>query len=164
MNLFGYKVDVFFLVNEGEVIAYAWNFRGEKALEHIYRIKDFHSLPGEITYSIALEHWLEKETEAVVLKGKRFKLPEVDYKNRKIYEVLTELTKGETITYSELAKRSGFKYQEVLSTLLKNPLQVLIPCHRLLTRKGTLMGFYPLGVEVKKSLLELEGVKTSFVN
>ena len=104
MNLFGYKVDVFFLIREGKVLAYAWNFRGEKALEHLYRIKEFHSLKGEITYSISLEQWLEQEIEAVVLKGKKFQLPEVEYKNRKIYEVLLELERGETMTYSEFAK------------------------------------------------------------
>ena len=42
--------------------------------------------------------------------------------------------------------------------LMRNPLQVLIPCHRLLTKKGTLMGFYPLDKDVKRRLLELEGV------
>ena len=41
---------------------------------------------------------------------------------------------------------------------MRNSLRVLIPCHRLLTRRGTLMGFYPLGKEVKKRLLKMEGV------
>ena len=76
-----------------------------------------------------------------------------------LYEGLIKIPKGKTMTYSELATRSGVKYTEVLITLMRNPFQVLIPCHRLLTQKGTLMGFYPLGKEVKKRLLEIEGIR-----
>jgi len=75
----------------------------------------------------------------------------LNYKNKKVYEVLTKIPKGKTMTYSELANKLGVKYTEVLITLMRNPFQVLIPCHRLLTKKKTLMGFYPLGKEVKKT-------------
>ncbi|MGQ4833914.1 MAG: MGMT family protein [Candidatus Asgardarchaeia archaeon] len=40
---------------------------------------------------------------------------------------------------------------------MRNPFQIQIPCHRLLTNKGSLFGFYPPGKEVKRKLLEIEG-------
>ena len=75
-----------------------------------------------------------------------------------VYEKLVRIPRGKTITYSDLAKMCRVKYTEALMALMRNPLQVLIPCHRLLTKKGTLMGFYPLDKDVKRGLLELEGV------
>jgi len=42
---------------------------------------------------------------------------------------------------------------------VRNPFQVLIPSHRLLTKSNSLKGFYPLGIEVKRKLLEIEGAK-----
>lgn len=91
--------------------------------------------------------------------GKKFKLPKFEYKNKEIYEALLDIPKGKTIKYSEVARTSGFKFSDVLITLMRNPFQILIPCHRLITNKGSLMGFYPLGIELKKKLLEMEGVK-----
>ena len=67
MNLFGFTVEVLFLVREGKTLAYTWHYSKDKAREHI-------------------------------------------------------------------------------------------PCHILVINKRTLMGFYPLGVEVKKAILKMEVV------
>ncbi len=93
------------------------------------------------------------------LKCEKFSLLSFDYKNKKVYMNILNIPRGETRSYSEIAAKSGIRYTELLVTLLRNPFQVLIPCHRLLTEKGALMGFYPLGKEVKMRLLSLEGVK-----
>jgi len=122
-----------FLLQKGEVLAYGWHWD--------------------------LEGWLAEKLRAVVLEGERFSLPPFPYRDRVVYEALLEIPRGETLTYGELAKRAGLPYPQVLAALLKNPFQVLVPCHRLVTKKGTLMGFYPLGVAVKRRLLELEGVR-----
>lgn len=158
MNLFGFKVNTIFLFSDDEMLAYSWHYEKEKAMRQMEKIIEFHNLYGEIKESEELEKWLRKRLEDVVIKGERFFLPEVNYKNRKVYEEVLKIGKGETSTYSYIAKRSGIIFPQVLITLMRNPFQILIPCHRLLTKKGTLMGFHPLGIEVKKKLLEMEGV------
>ena len=159
MDLFGFKVDVIFLISEEKLLAYSWHYTRENAIKHMEKIMEFHRIKGKIIDSDKYEKWLKNNIKKVVVEGKRFELPEFNYRNKKVYEELIKVPRGKTITYSELSKLSGVKYQEVLITLMRNPFQVLIPCHRLLTKKKTLMGFYPLGKEAKKKLLEIEGIK-----
>jgi len=155
-EILGRRVFVKFLLQNNDVIAYAWHYTKEKTLNHMRRIMDYHLLEGKISSSRNLEEWLAERLREVLIDGKRFRLPEIEYKNRRVYIELTKVPHGETITYGELSKRAEIRYPEMLVTLMRNPLQVLIPCHRLLTKRGTLMGFYPLGKEVKKQLLEME--------
>ena len=159
MDLYGFTVNVVFLVNEGNVIAYSWHFSRAKAFKQLKKIMEYHMLSGEIIESPELENWLKKEISRVVEEGLKCRLPSISYRNRIVYEVINEIPRGRTITYSDVARKAGIKYSELLLALLRNPLQILIPCHRLLTKTGKLMGFYPLGVEVKKKLLKIEGVK-----
>ncbi len=66
---------------------------------------------------------------------------------------------GQTITYGRLAKKSGRpnSSRAVGSVLAKNPLPLLIPCHRVIRSDGRLGGFSaPGGVKLKKKMLELE--------
>jgi len=66
---------------------------------------------------------------------------------------------GQTITYGRLAKKSGRPNasRAVGSTLAKNPLPLLIPCHRVIRSDGKMGGFSaPGGVILKKKMLELE--------
>lgn len=161
MELYGFKVKVVFFVCNDEVLAYGWHYEKKKAIKHLEKILEFHELEnGEIKSSVQLENWLKTEIKGVVERGLSFKLPpEVHYKNRLVYENIIKIPKGSTMTYAQIAKISGIKYTELLITLMRNPFQVLIPCHRLLTNKGSLMGFYPLGKEVKRRLLEVEREK-----
>ena len=158
-EFFGIKVYVKYLIKREKIIAYAWHKEEKKALDHLKKIKQYHDLDGKIIESKEFDGWLLSELEKVIIKGEKFILPNLHYRNRKVYEELIKIPKGKTMTYSGLATRSGVKYTEVLITLMRNPFQVLIPCHRSLTQKGTLMGFYPLGKEVKKRLLEIEGIR-----
>jgi len=155
-ELLGKPVVVNFLTSGGEVIAYSWHYSEEKSMRHLRSIMRYHSLSGELRRSPDLEEWLESNLRTVLIEGGSFELPDVVYWRREVYEELLKLRCGETMTYSELSKRTGVKYVEVLAALMRNPFQVLIPCHRLLTKRGTLMGFYPLGGEVKRRLLEIE--------
>lgn len=63
---------------------------------------------------------------------------------------------GETITYSELARRIGKdKAMRAVGTALsKNPYPIIIPCHRVVAKSGD--GGYRGGVGLKKRLLEME--------
>ena len=66
---------------------------------------------------------------------------------------------GQTISYGQLAKKSGRPNasRAVGSALAKNPLPLLIPCHRIIRSDGKLGGFSATGgVTLKKKMLELE--------
>ncbi len=67
---------------------------------------------------------------------------------------------GSVITYSELARRCGkpSAVRSVASALGANPIPIIIPCHRVVGKNGDLGGF-SAGIDVKRKLLELEGIK-----
>ncbi len=70
-----------------------------------------------------------------------------------------EIEMGQTITYGKLAKKAGRSNasRAVGSTLAKNPLPLIIPCHRIIRSDGKLGGFSaPGGITLKKKMLELE--------
>jgi O-6-methylguanine DNA methyltransferase len=80
-----------------------------------------------------------------------------------VQKVLTETRKikyGKTITYSELAEKIGSRaYRAVGNALGKNPLPIVIPCHRVLAKKG--IGGYSGGIDIKTRLLELEKINAN---
>ena len=88
------------------------------------------------------------------LKGTNFQ--------KKVWNEITKIPKGKTITYKELAIKIGKpkEYRAVASACAKNPLLEIIPCHRVIRSDGK-MGNYmgDKGIERKKKLLEKEGIK-----
>lgn len=78
---------------------------------------------------------------------------------RVVLERLREVPRGETVTYGELAARSGNPRaaRAVGSACARNPVPIVVPCHRVLPGSGRL-GNYAGGPERKQALLELEGV------
>lgn len=77
---------------------------------------------------------------------------------RRVWQALRDITPGTTITYGELAARIGApsSVRAVASACGANPVAVLVPCHRVIGRDGSLTG-YRWGVARKRSLLEKEG-------
>ncbi|MFC2163109.1 methylated-DNA--[protein]-cysteine S-methyltransferase [Candidatus Altiarchaeota archaeon] len=77
---------------------------------------------------------------------------------RKVYEETMRIPYGKTKTYGDIAKSVGkpLASRAVGNALSKNPLPLLIPCHRVLGSKG-LGGFTP-SIDLKKKLLKMEGV------
>lgn len=65
---------------------------------------------------------------------------------------------GETRTYKQVANAIGHSGAEraVGNALHKNPLQVIVPCHRIISSRGKLSG-YALGINIKRRLLCMEG-------
>jgi methylated-DNA-[protein]-cysteine S-methyltransferase len=90
-------------------------------------------------------------------------LASVDPSRRAIYESLRKVAFGETVTYGELAKRAGVNApqaaQDVGVAMARNPVPLIIPCHRVLAAGGKLGGFSAPGrTETKERMLALEGV------
>ena len=65
---------------------------------------------------------------------------------------------GRTVNYGKIARWMDKKcYRAVGQALHKNPLPILIPCHRVIGKNGSLTGFAS-GVDTKRKLLEIEQV------
>ena len=84
---------------------------------------------------------------------------------RSVWALLTEIPWGRTRTYGELAaelRRRGLggAPRAVGAAVGRNPISILIPCHRVVGADGGLTG-YAGGVERKRFLLELEGADLS---
>ena len=80
----------------------------------------------------------------------------------RVWKILQEIPYGETMTYGEIAQRiakekcvATYSAQAVGQAVGKNPISILIPCHRVLGKNGALTG-YAGGVHRKEQLLNLE--------
>ncbi|MCL6266784.1 methylated-DNA--[protein]-cysteine S-methyltransferase [Flagellimonas myxillae] len=76
---------------------------------------------------------------------------------KKVWELLQEIPYGKTISYLELSKRLGDPkaIRAVAAANGKNPLWIIVPCHRVIGSNGDLTG-YAGGLHRKKWLLEHE--------
>lgn len=79
---------------------------------------------------------------------------------RRVWQALGEIPFGKTVSYKELAMVIGSPQasRAVGQANNRNPLPILIPCHRVIGADGKLAG-YRGGIELKRKLLELEGVQ-----
>lgn len=93
------------------------------------------------------------------------KLPDSDLQ-RRIHFSLLKTRIGETLSYSELAERIGLESKAaraVGTALSKNPFHILIPCHRVINKDGSI-GNYAAGSKCKAALLELEKLRVNEVS
>ncbi|MFI9202049.1 methylated-DNA--[protein]-cysteine S-methyltransferase [Streptomyces sp. NPDC053048] len=80
---------------------------------------------------------------------------------RRVWEGLREIPYGETVTYGELAERIGAPGASRAVGLAngKNPIGIIVPCHRVIGANGSLTG-YGGGLERKRQLLAFESDST----
>lgn len=76
---------------------------------------------------------------------------------KKVWKSLLEIPYGETRTYKQIAEKVGNPKasRAVGMTNHRNPIPIIIPCHRVIGSNGKLVG-YGLGMDMKSFLLELE--------
>ena len=74
----------------------------------------------------------------------------------KVYREMVKIPYGTTLSYSQLAQKSGRKlaYRSVGTVCGKNPLPLIIPCHRVTAVNG--LGGFGGGLDTKRFLLNLE--------
>jgi O-6-methylguanine DNA methyltransferase len=84
------------------------------------------------------------------LRGTEFQL--------KCWRALLEIPYGQTRTYADIARAVGCPngYRAVGLANNRNPIAIIVPCHRVIASDGSLCG-YGGGLDVKRKLLELEG-------
>lgn len=75
----------------------------------------------------------------------------------RVWAALRDIPSGSTMTYGEMAQKVGAPnaIRAVASACAKNPVAVLVPCHRVVRSNGDLAG-YRSGIERKRQLLERE--------
>jgi methylated-DNA-[protein]-cysteine S-methyltransferase len=119
------------------------------------------ALPVEIAGLVAaIRRYAEGET--VDFAFAPVDLTQVDDFRRDIYAAARRLTHGEAVTYGELAALAGHPgaARETGVALARNPVPLVVPCHRIVAAGGRLGGFSaPGGATTKMRLLAHERAK-----
>ena len=110
-------------------------------------------------------HPILKQTQEELeeyFSGKRSKFqipfyPEGTEFQKKIWSLLLRIPAGKTLSYLKLAQMSGNikGIRAVAAAVGKNPILILIPCHRIIGSNGKMIG-YSGGIPRKEALLDLE--------
>ena len=148
------------MASDGEALTGLW-FQGQKYYEecllgeHIEAMLPiFEEVSGWLDVYFSGE---EPETMPFMkLQGSEFR--------KGIWEILLTIPYGKTMTYGEIADRVAKKRgldkmsaQAVGGAVGRNPISIIVPCHRVVGAKGQMTG-YAGGVELKRRLLEIEGI------
>lgn len=125
--------------------------------------------PDTSTWPVATDHpvlQLAKTQLSEYFAGQRttFELPlaldrGTDFQQA-VWRALLNVPSGATVTYGELSQRVGkpAAVRAVGGAVGRNPLSIVVPCHRVLGANGALTG-YAGGLERKTALLHLEGTR-----
>ena len=82
---------------------------------------------------------------------------------QQVWQILSEIPRGTAVTYGDIARKlekingSPASPRAVGGAVGRNPIAILIPCHRVLGAGGRITGFGG-GLDAKRFLLELEGI------
>lgn len=131
------------------------------------------------------EEAIEKNDEEILVKSKEWldryfngckpKIEELNFEfvgsefEINVWNLLCEIPYGELTTYGDLAKKickimnkDRMSSQAIENAVGKNPLPIVVPCHRVVGTNGNLTG-YTGGLDIKVKLLELEKVDMSIL-
>jgi len=93
--------------------------------------------------------------------GENFSLPLRPYGSQfqqNVWKEMLNIPYGKTMTYGEMAKKLNSAAQPIGGACGRNPIPIIIPCHRVLASGGKLGGYTADGgLEIKRALLQLEG-------
>ena len=132
------------------------DFEIKKALQARYDRATESAMPFKLAY-LLLDRYL---------RGERidFEL-EVDLSGegeftRKVLMELRNVPYGQVTSYGRLARKLGYRSagRAVGQALGRNPIPIIIPCHRVVKEDGSIGGF-GMGIFIKKRLLTLEGIR-----
>jgi methylated-DNA-[protein]-cysteine S-methyltransferase len=108
---------------------------------------------------VALTSGAAAEPAGAELAALTLDLGELPAFDREVYAVARTIPPGETLTYGEIAARLGDPgaAREVGQSLGRNPIAIIVPCHRVVAAGGGTGGFSANGgVDTKLRLLEIE--------
>lgn len=144
------------LANDNKLLALVWN--AEKS--HLHWMQE-----AQPTNKNAVLNSTEKQLNEYFAGNRRHFDVNVEFKHgtpfqKKVWSALTKIPYGETVSYGHIAKKIGKpkSARAVGAANSKNPVGIIVPCHRVIGSNGTLTGFAG-GLPKKKTLLKLEGVE-----
>ncbi|MFC5411864.1 methylated-DNA--[protein]-cysteine S-methyltransferase [Larkinella bovis] len=117
----------------------------------------------ESSFVPTILHKCARQLEEYFLNGRRFfdlpLCPQGTPFQRSVWQMLAEVPYGRTMSYMELTRRLGDEkaIRAVAAANGKNPIWIIIPCHRIIGSNGDLTG-YAGGLARKKWLLEHEQI------
>ena len=157
-DLFASPLGEILLVSDGETLSGLY-FEGQKYVPELPEAEKDPSLPVFKSARAWLERYFAGEKPEVDLPlcaaGTAFQ--------RAVWDLLKEIPYGATVTYGELAERLAARRgrpcsaRAVGAAVGRNPISVIVPCHRVLGADGSLTG-YAGGLARKRALLQLEGI------
>ncbi|WP_456472672.1 methylated-DNA--[protein]-cysteine S-methyltransferase [Methanocaldococcus sp.] len=112
-----------------------------------------YSEEGEEIAELILKLYLAEIDDKKVRKKIKYKLLVPEF-TKKVLDEVCNIRFGETKTYGEIAKKLKTSPRAVGRALNKNPLPLIIPCHRVVAKNG--LGGYSYGVEEKAKILKRE--------
>jgi O-6-methylguanine DNA methyltransferase len=161
------STDAFDVVDaDGRPLFVAFSSRGLRMIHTGSSEQEFRIMYGERfgreLVRAALPERLRRQVSAAV-KGKGVNQPVVDLEGgdfeQTVLGVLTRIPRGEVRTYSWVAQQAGRpKAVRAVGTICaRNVVPFVVPCHRVVPAAGG-VGNYAFGSEIKRALLEREGV------
>ncbi len=150
------------LASDGEALIGLW-MDGQKYDRNLLKGKE--TVQAEVPVFDKARNWLER-----YFAGDRPEISEIPVAmtgssfQKIVWELLCQIPYGKTVTYGEIARqtaaqmgRSSMSAQAAGGAVGRNPISIIIPCHRVIGADGSLTG-YAGGIDRKIMLLKHEGV------
>lgn len=153
--------DVWLAVGEDGLVAIDFDMDEGQFCEHVQKKARVRLERGEDKIRDTLKlvsNYLEGKTEKLEVKTD---LRGATPFQRFVLQAAREVPRGQIATYAEIAKKIGKPkaFRAVGQALRRNPIPIVIPCHRVVASDGTLGGYGgKMGSQRKITLLRLEGV------
>ena len=143
----------------------------EENLDHLIKISFFRENINQVKASspkktLVLEKTVEQLDEYFFNNRKFFTINyflNITWFFKKVLEEVSFIKFGKVKSYKQIAKilKNKYAYRAVANANARNPLPIIIPCHRVIKSSGD-MGGYRGGIITKKYLLSLENTTGSF--
>lgn len=127
---------------------------------YIVKIGVVDSIYEGVSSSLVVDECIKELDEYFNKKRKVFNVPiklNGTLFQMKVFEVLKSIPYGHTLSYKDVAILIGNPKasRAVGNVCNKNPIMIVVPCHRVIGKNGKLVGF-AYGTDLKEELLELE--------
>ena len=142
------------LASDGENLTGLW-FEGQKY--YLGKIKEKLVTKDDLKIFVNVKEWLGSyfAGENPSVSDVKIALQGTDFQ-KKVWKELLKIPYGTTITYGDIGKLLNIKSGQAIGGAVgRNPISIIIPCHRVVGKDGSLTG-YAGGLDKKKKLLELE--------
>ena len=125
--------------------------------KRIPQIKKTYKPQKKLFNQIILESFISSSLGKAISKKQKIKFLVGTTLQKNVWTYLQSIPKGQTLSYSNLAEKLCLKsaVRAVASAVGKNPISILIPCHRIIRKDGSL-GEYAWGRKMKRELLDVE--------